>query len=249
MFEHVQLRPRSHAEAGDLGLMLCRHHWSDMLSLCAAMLLPIVALAWLAAQLDPALALVVIWWLKPTLDRPMLHLLSRRTAGMQTSVRQTLAEVGQWWRGGHLASLLLYRWHPERSVVLPVWQLEGLRGRARRQRSRMLGHGGGSAGIGLSTMTSLFEMTVMLGLGMLAFWLLPSALLPGEVDWLALESGLLPAEWWGWLAGLYALSILIIEPFYLSAGFGLYLNQRCRLECWDLEPPLRQLAARSGGPA
>jgi hypothetical protein len=35
-----------------------------------------------------------------------------------------------------------------------------------------------------------------------------------------------------------------LEPFYVGAGFGLYLNRRTQIECWDLEMVLRRLRAR-----
>src|SRR5690606_2016873 len=35
-----------------------------------------------------------------------------------------------------------------------------------------------------------------------------------------------------------------IEPFYVGAGFGLYLNRRTRIEAWDVEIALRRMRAR-----
>ena len=36
----------------------------------------------------------------------------------------------------------------------------------------------------------------------------------------------------------------VLEPFYVAAGFGLYLNRRTLLEGWDIEVALRRIAAR-----
>ena len=36
----------------------------------------------------------------------------------------------------------------------------------------------------------------------------------------------------------------VIEPFYVGAGFGLYLDRRTRLEAWDVEIGLRRMRAR-----
>src|SRR5690606_719722 len=35
-----------------------------------------------------------------------------------------------------------------------------------------------------------------------------------------------------------------IEPFYVGAGFGLYLNRRTRIEAWDVEIALRRMRTR-----
>src|SRR5690606_27012118 len=35
-----------------------------------------------------------------------------------------------------------------------------------------------------------------------------------------------------------------IEPFYVGAGFGLYLNRRTQIEAWDVEIALRRMRAR-----
>ena len=42
----------------------------------------------------------------------------------------------------------------------------------------------------------------------------------------------------------YAAAVLVLEPFYVAAGFGLYLNRRTLLEGWDIEVALRRIAER-----
>ena len=41
----------------------------------------------------------------------------------------------------------------------------------------------------------------------------------------------------------YALTILFLEPFYVAAGFGMYLSRRVELEAWDIEQELRRAFA------
>jgi hypothetical protein len=43
---------------------------------------------------------------------------------------------------------------------------------------------------------------------------------------------------------VFALVLLILEPFYVAAGFALYLNRRTLLEGWDIEVALRRIAER-----
>jgi hypothetical protein len=38
----------------------------------------------------------------------------------------------------------------------------------------------------------------------------------------------------------YALVVLFLEPFYVAAGFAMYLNRRAQLEAWDIEQELRR---------
>ena len=38
----------------------------------------------------------------------------------------------------------------------------------------------------------------------------------------------------------YALTIGFVEPFYVAAGFALYLNRRAELEAWDIEQEFRR---------
>jgi hypothetical protein len=41
----------------------------------------------------------------------------------------------------------------------------------------------------------------------------------------------------------YALVVAFIEPFYVAAGFVMYLNRRAELEAWDVEQELRRAFA------
>jgi len=48
------------------------------------------------------------------------------------------------------------------------------------------------------------------------------------------------------LVGWFAMTL--VEPFYVGAGFGLYLNRRVQLEGWDIELAFRRLASRLAQP-
>src|SRR5207342_1489924 len=49
------------------------------------------------------------------------------------------------------------------------------------------------------------------------------------------------------MAALYYVASTALEPFYVGAGFGLYLNRRTQLEAWDVELAFRRLRERLGG--
>ena len=44
-------------------------------------------------------------------------------------------------------------------------------------------------------------------------------------------------------SSLITLTVLLLEPFYVSAGFGMYLNRRTELEAWDIEQEFRRAFA------
>ncbi len=245
--ERVALRPRPAAEAIDLGLKLARASWPRLVLVAALAQLPLLALAALVFLWQPGLALLVLLWFQPTVDRPLLHVLSRELLGQRISLRQLVRERGQWWTGMHLASLSVFRFHPARSFTLPIWQLERASGSARRARTRALNHGAGGSGVLLSLMGSVFELILIFGLFGLFGWLLPPSAWEGlnAPGWIG--PGGVADELWAALIVAYAISAVLVEPFYVGGGFGLYLNQRCRLECWDLEPALRRLAERAPG--
>ena len=45
------------------------------------------------------------------------------------------------------------------------------------------------------------------------------------------------------MAVAYAIVIGFLEPFYVAAGFAMYLNRRAELEAWDVEQELRRAFA------
>ncbi len=51
---------------------------------------------------------------------------------------------------------------------------------------------------------------------------------------------------WMAAAGLacFALAVAIVEPFFVGAGFAMYLNRRVELEAWDIEQEFRLAFAR-----
>jgi hypothetical protein len=238
----VAVRPRTPWEAMDLGIALVRRWWR-------AVLLPWIALVWTLA-LVLALAVpdaylwavsLVIWYLKPLYDRCTLFVLSRALFGDTPRPEQTLRAFAQWAFTGPAAALTIGRVDPARSFNLPVWQLEGLRGAARRRRMRALHSRARAHAVGFTLIWLHLEVLVLISLqGLIALMIPPEA----EID---LFTALFEQRegWHHYLAiALYVLTLTVMEPLYVAGGFGLYLSRRTDLEGWDIELALRRLGSR-----
>lgn len=242
----VVLRPRRHWEAVDLGFALARAWWRPVYASWLATVLPVWIVVCVLLHRHPGWAALLLWWLRPLFDRVPLFVLSRALFGAPPALRETLRALPRLW-GRHLfAALVSRRVDLARSFHLPVWQLEESLERAqRRQRIRLLSQDGESQ----AAWTTLACLNLELAASLALFGLL--ALLepyPGAFDLGALLGfdDANPAPPWAWaLWGLVSfLAFSAIEPFYVAAGFSLYLSRRTRLEGWDVEIALRRLAAR-----
>lgn len=130
----VVVRPRPPLEAVDLGFLLLKKH-------ARAVFVPwLLALAPLAALLlgvfwnRPGWAFLVMWWLKPALDRLPLSVLSQATFGQVPGPMETMKHCFRGPKTGLFSSLTWRRFAPGRAMSLPLWQLEGLKGTAWRRR-------------------------------------------------------------------------------------------------------------------
>ena len=50
--------------------------------------------------------------------------------------------------------------------------------------------------------------------------------------------------WRGVGLACFAIAVAIVEPFFVGAGFAMYLNRRVELEAWDIEQEFRLAFAR-----
>jgi len=237
----ILIRPRSAWEGMDLGFALARHWFVPLWALWWVTAAPVMlaALLWLGHSAD--LWLLLIWWLKPLYEMLMIAWLGRvlfgEPLGWRRAVRRLPSLVCRLW-----PYLLWRRLSPVRSLSMPVVLLERLAGRHRRARLRRLREGSGALWLTLICMH--FEGILWLSGGLLLIVLVPEQLVMLKLDALMLEttSG---AYWIGAVIGVITMSI--IAPFYVGAGFALYLTRRTGLEAWDLE--LRFRRARAGGDA
>ncbi|MCU7844402.1 MAG: DUF4129 domain-containing protein [Candidatus Thiodiazotropha sp. (ex Monitilora ramsayi)] len=235
----VKLRPRSPWEGIDLGFMLARQWFLPLWLLWLVSAAPMMLVLTLA-PLPLWAAGLLLWWFKPMYEPPLLYWLSRRLFDERPDWREMRGR----WRGvvlPHLiANLTWRRFNPARSFVMPVAVLERLKGKPRAQRISVLGRNGHAASW-LTIIGIHFEVALELSLISLLVLLIPEELL--WIDWQSyLFEPDAASEWIHQVCALFAMSL--VAPFYVSAGFALYLTRRSELEAWDLELGLKRMAQR-----
>jgi hypothetical protein len=236
----VRLRPRTPMEAADLGARICQRAARDIYACVLVAALPVAGLAVAGFEVSAWLGALVIWWSKPWLDRTILFVLSRTAFGQRTTLSDLWRAQRQVWWQHLLHTWTLRRLSPWRSLTQPVYQLEGGRllgigARVRQIRRRKQG-----AGFLISLAFLLAELALTAAVLSLTYWLTPE----GETPvWIAIFSGETPTIALGAFTLAYGSVVLFLEPFYVAAGFALYLTRRAELEAWDIEQEFRRAFA------
>ncbi|HKK06008.1 MAG TPA: DUF4129 domain-containing protein [Gammaproteobacteria bacterium] len=243
----AEVRPRHPWEAIDLGFSMVRAWWRPVFGAWLAVVVPFALIVNVVGYEALWLAALIVWWLKPFYDRIVLHVLSRAMFGDAPTVGETLRALpGLLLHSRLLLALTLYRFDPARAFSLPVWQLEGSRGKRRRERSRVLGRNTHGTAVGLMFACINLEIALLIGLVTLVLWLIPDSV-QTHLDTLTGIEHRAQAVQAGWNL-LYLIAMSAIEPFYVAGGFALYLNRRTLLEGWDIEIAFRRIASRAAEP-
>lgn len=236
----VRLRPRAAMEAADLGVQLCQSAAGSVYPCYAVVALPVMILALASFELASWLPAVAIWWAKPWLDRTILFVLSRAAFGQRTTPADLLQAHRQVWWSQLWFTWTVQRLSPWRSMTQPIYQLEGLSLREVGPRVRQLRRRHAGSALMVTGAFSTAETALTFSVVSLVFWLAPAGLAPEFFE-------LLSGDGAGFLALVYptayAMTVLFLEPFYVAAGFALYLNRRAELEAWDIEQEFRRAFA------
>jgi hypothetical protein len=230
------------AEAADLGAALARRYAGSVWRVFLPVHVAVMALALSTAEFATWLPALLIFWLKPWLDRSLLFVFARAAFGEPTRWADLWSARRQVWGGNLVRTLLWRRFSPWRSFTQPIEQLEGQRGGARRDRRKQLLYGRGGAGIGLQFAFGNVEVVLYFGLIAILFWFAPEGNRLHLFEWLTGRGDIsIGASLVGAL--IYAVVVAALEPFYVAAGFGMYLNRRVELEAWDIEQAFRAVFA------
>jgi hypothetical protein len=236
----LALRPRPMLEAADLGVRVvqaCAPSLARAYAPACALVVLIAASTW---WWDPLAPTLVLFLLKPWLDRALLHVFARAAFGQPVAAREV------WHRGvllspvALLQALTLRRLSPWRAYTQPVGQLEGLRGKPGRQRRALLLRGHRGVAVLHQLVFAHVELLLAMALMSLAYWLSPFDAEPSERGGLYRLFG---EEMAYVFAGCQLVAAAAIEPFFVASGFSMYLNRRVELEAWDVEQELRRAFA------
>ena len=236
----VHLRPRSMSEACDLGVLLVNRHARSVWSCYAPIFLFVLLVALATVEISPWLPTLLLFWLKPWLDRTLLFVLSRAVFGEATRLRDVWAQRSSVLFGDLFVTLAWRRFSPWRSFTQPVYQLEGQRGAARRKRRGQLLKGKRGSAMMLEFAFANIEFVMAIGLVAVLMWFAPEGSRQDLLAWLGnSQSGFHHYV----LLIAYAAATLFVEPFFVGAGFAMYLNRRVELEAWDIEQEFRRVFA------
>lgn len=242
----LNLRPRNRWEAVDLGFAMARQWFWPLWVLWVLVALPVaLVLGYLTLHVlewGAGWCLFLFWWLKPLYEQPLLYYLSRVLFGEELSINKHVFQ--RYWQvvKPQLLPLLTYRrFSFSRSFDNPVAMLEQLHGKMRGKRLTLLHRQQGSVAMWLTVLYVHVEVILQLSVIMLLALLMPpeqqmlewSDLFLGDMGWM---------EWLNLLTYLWAASV--VAPFYVAAGFVMYINRRAELEGWDIELQFKRLRQR-----
>ncbi|WP_395747510.1 DUF4129 domain-containing protein [Prosthecobacter sp.] len=242
----VTLRPRQPWEAADLGCAVVRRDFGGILALWACTVVPLWVLVAVLLRATPGWIPWIVIWLKPLYDRVPLFFLSRAAFGVRPTFLETWKQWPRLWLSNCLPALFWRRLSFIRSFALPSQMLEGLRGGAVKRRIRTLAMDGGGSGSWMTFAFANLELAAWCGLVWGTYSLLPESAQP---DWAGFFRSFdfetsIPNGFLWHVVVCQMIVVTLVEPFYVGAGFALYLNCRTRIEGWDVELVFRRLAAR-----
>ena len=239
----INLREREPWEAVDLGTRL-------ILALAKSIFIPWIVLISIAVSLSiyiqlsgyPALGFFIFWLFKPVYDSLLLYIVSNELFYENISGRNIIRNIRVWLVPGFKHSIYWWRLSPARSFVMPVHNLENLTGSSRRNRLSVLQKDTSAHALGLTVMALCYELLINLSLMALVLFMVPDEF--SSALWNYIEGT--GEEYSGLVLNTiyYGVTVFLIEPIYLGAGFMLYLNRRVRLEAWDIEIAFKKINNR-----
>lgn len=239
---NVELRPRDGWQSIDLGFQMARQWFVPLATLWLCLAIPCYLIL-KVLPLPGYATLILWWWFKPLYEAPLLFWCSRAMFSEQVSHWQALRITGQ--RTTKLLSsyLSIRRLSTSRSQDMNVVMLENLTGPPRRQRIAVLNRMA-TRTFALITACFHFEAILFYGLFLMVIAMLPSDIsIEHSMEFLFSDE---PGNLSTTITEITTLTVgALIAPFYVCAGFSLYINRRTQLEAWDIELEFRRAANRA----
>ena len=229
----VLFRRRSGWEATDMGILLWRTNCFPILFFTGIPLIIFFITFQITIKLEldwfKQIMLLVIWWIKPLLDRFCLHVVSVRFFEPHASFRRLFRGLGRTIRTGLADDLLWRRLSPFRSARMPLRVLEHINGSNYKRRVQLLSRNG--LGFGLPLTLICIGIVMALNMGELLFLNSIFNMVKGTnsniIQFINEENNFVSA--------LYLINAILIETLYITMGFSLYINSRVETEGWDIE--------------
>ncbi len=234
----IRLRAGSAMQASDLGVRLCQSAAPSLYRCYLMVLIPITLLSCTTFAFASWLPTLLLWCAKPWLDRTILFVLSRAAFGQSTSIRDLWQARKQVWWQQLVWTLTQRRLSPWRSLTQPVFQLECTSVWKLRKRLKLIRASSTRSALLMTSAFGYAELGLYLALTGLWWWFMP---VQEHVSIGELFKSNATLQWAG--TGIYAMVIGFLEPFYVAAGFAMYLNRRVQLEAWDIEQEFRRAFA------
>lgn len=233
------IRLRTAWEAIDLGVCLARQWYLPLVTIWLMLALPVFILVALL-PIEVMYAALIFWWLKPIYEKPMMQYVSRALFGEFTplkTIHQSLWTIN---KANLLRELTQWRLSMMRSFTMSVSLLEGLRKSDRVSRLAVLQQRQQGAAQWLTIVCLHLEMIIYLSLYTIIYFFIPSGWVEGDMLSLLTE----PPQWLSYVVYLcYFIAVGMVAPFFVAAGFSLYIMRRTQLEGWDIELQFKQLAS------
>lgn len=235
----IKLRPRSHWQTIDLGMRVTLHHLKPLFVISLLVTLPLSLLLYSLIQEAWSVCLI-LFWLKPMIERPLLFYISRSIFSEQISLKEVFNKLPELLKKDWLHAYTIGRISMSRSFNEPVRMLEGLTGEPRKKRLDILHRD--QSGSGWLTLFGIHvEMIVQSLIFALPFFLLPHDAMKNGFFHLIMEGSTFTEFL---TLASYVFAIALVAPFYVVCGFLLYLNRRTKLECWHIELGFKKMAQR-----
>ncbi len=238
---NARIRPRNHYEAIDLGFVMARHWILTLYSLWFFISFPLFIILQTIFSDAPYISAIVIWWLKPLFDSIQLHYVSEKLFSNNVTFKQTLKQApSRLWKSA-LIKLTIRRPSLSRSFDMPVDDLENLTGAQRSKRLNVLQRSASSAAIWLTIVSITIENIIVFSFCGLAWMFIP----PQLDIYIEIWDLIAHPEVHRILSWCWYLAMGLVAPFYVTAGFSLYINRRTVLEGWDIELSFKDMATRA----
>ncbi len=239
-------RPRSSWQAIDAGFSLARAHYGSLLLLWLGFSIPLFALtASLQFFLEWHYTIFVWWWFKPLYELPLLFFLSKALFSEHTSLLQAWNSARK--KIGLLLCtyLSISRLSNARTMSYGVVFLENATFKQRGPRMSVLSRAKTRVTTLLLSCLHIEYLIAYLAILLLILFF------PGIVSEFDISEWFLAGAddypHWLLLSILFGtfLAAALVAPFYVAAGFLLYINRRMELEAWDIEHRFRKIGNRS----